>query len=75
VVEKYLCEADHAMVDCIQYMLAIYSFNVFKNIPRKIKIVTLMDGKNHTFSPTMDDVKYGYQYLKFMKKKRPFINC
>lgn len=74
VVEKYLWEADEAMVECFQYMLAIYSLKVFGKLPEKIKIVTLLDGKTHSFSPTMEDVKYGYKYLKTMKKKRPFIN-
>jgi hypothetical protein len=74
VVEKYLWEADQAMLECFQYMLAIYSLKVFGKLPEKVKIVTLLDGKTHSFSPTMEDVKYGYSYLKTMKKKRPFIN-
>lgn len=74
VVDKYLWEADQEIVECFQYMLAVYSLKVFGNLPGKLKIFTLLDGKTYTFAPTIQDVKYGFKYLKIIKKKRPFIN-
>lgn len=74
VVEKYLLETDQPMLEYFQIMLAVYSLKAFDKLPEKLKLISLLDGKEYVYTPTRDDVKLGNKYLKILYKKQPLIN-
>ncbi|SDJ06715.1 PD-(D/E)XK nuclease family protein [Alteribacillus bidgolensis] len=67
VVKKYLVEADEEMVKLFHYLTTIFSEKAFNRIPKRIEVITLMDGKKHVFFPTHEDVQKGINYLQLIK--------
>jgi hypothetical protein len=74
MVKKFLVEADEEMVQLYLHMLVVFSDKAFGRLPDKIEILTLLDGKKYSFSPTMNNVEQGIVYLNKMKNtlKQPF---
>ncbi|MBY0096110.1 PD-(D/E)XK nuclease family protein [Mesobacillus maritimus] len=66
-VKKFLVEADEEMVHLYLHMLVVFSDKAFKKLPEKIEIITLLDGKKHSFSPSKSNVDQGILYLNKMK--------
>ncbi|MEW9053256.1 MAG: hypothetical protein AB2392_19005 [Neobacillus sp.] len=68
IVKKYLVEANADMLQLYQLLIVVFSDQVFKQLPEKIEVVTLLDGKKHVFYPSEEKVKEGLQYLQVMKQ-------
>lgn len=66
-IKKFLVEADAEMLRLHFHLLVVFSYKVFEKLPEKIVIVTLLDGKEHVFSPKIEDVTSGIQYLQTIK--------
>lgn len=66
-VKKFLIDADEQMLQLYSHLLIVFSHKVFEQLPEKISIITLLDGKEHVFLPKKEDVPTGIQYLQTMK--------
>lgn len=69
-MKKYLLMADDHLITLFQLMMTVYSVKVYGKLPDKVQIVTLLEGKAYEYSPTMEDVMLGQQYVKDMKKTK-----
>jgi hypothetical protein len=67
VVKKYLVEANAEMLKLYFYLTIVFSEKVFQRIPKRIEVVTLLDGKKHLFYPTPENINEGISYLQLMK--------
>lgn len=67
MVKKFLIEADEEMVKLYLHLLVVFSVKAFGKLPEKLDIITLLNGKKYTFSPTMSHVEQGIVYLNKMK--------
>jgi hypothetical protein len=67
IVKKYLVEANADMLILYQLLITVFSDQVFKKLPEKIEVVTLLDGKKHVFYPAEEKVSEGLQYLQVIK--------
>ncbi|OLS40117.1 hypothetical protein BTR25_11370 [Bacillus sp. MRMR6] len=68
IVKKYLVEASAEMLHLYQLLIVVFSDQVFKKIPEKIEVVTLLDGKKHVFYPSEEKVSEGLYYLQVIKQ-------
>ncbi|MFD2804147.1 hypothetical protein ACFSYB_04440 [Litchfieldia salsa] len=66
-VKKYLLDADEEMIRLYNQLLVVFSKKAFGKIPESIEIITLVKGETYRYSPTVNDVEQGIQYLKYMK--------
>jgi hypothetical protein len=62
--------ADEHLIKHFQLMMTIYSVDAFGILPDKVIIITLFDGKENEYSPTIEDVLLGQQYMKNLKKTK-----
>ncbi|MCM3601264.1 hypothetical protein M3175_11025 [Robertmurraya korlensis] len=69
-MKKYLLLADEKLIKLFQLVMSVYSVHVYGNLPDKVQIVTLLDGKAYEYSPTMEDVMLGQQYVKDLKETK-----
>lgn len=67
VIKKYLVEATPEMLKLYYHLSIVFSEKVLNRRPKRMEIVTLMDGKKHTFTPSAEDIDEGLKYLQFMK--------
>lgn len=67
VIKKYLVESTPEMLTLYYHLSIVFSEKVLKRRPKRIEVVTLMDGKKHTFIPSPGDIDEGLKYLQFMK--------
>lgn len=67
MVKKFLVEADEEMVQLYHHLLVVFSEKAFGKLPEKIEIITLLDGINYSFTPTMSNVEQGIVFLNKMK--------
>ena len=67
IVKKYLVEAKPDMLMLYYYLTIVFSKKVFKKIPEKIEVITILDGKKHTYTPTPENMEEGINYLKLIK--------
>ena len=66
-INKFLIEADEEMLQLYYHLLVVFSDKVFKKLPEKISMMTLLDGKEHIFTPRLEDVSTSIQYLQTIK--------
>jgi hypothetical protein len=67
VVKKYLVEANEEMLKLYFLLTVVFSEKVFQKIPERIDVITLLDGKKHTFFPTEENIEEGISYLQLLK--------
>lgn len=67
VIKKYLVDAAPEMLSLYYYLSIVFSEKVLKRTPKRVEVVTLMDGKKHVFKPTPEDLQEGLNYLQVMK--------
>lgn len=66
-IKKFLVEADEEMIQLYNHLMVVFSKEAFGKLPERIEIITLLEGKKYTFSPTMNHVTQGIMYLNYMK--------
>lgn len=66
-IKKMLVEVDEELIQLYLHLMVVFSNKAFGKLPEKIEILTLLEGKKYTFSPTMNNVSQGIMYLKYMK--------
>ncbi len=66
-IKKFLVEANEDIIDLYHHLLVVFSHEAFGTLPEKIEILTLLEGKKYTFSPTIDHIAQGIMYLDYMK--------
>lgn len=67
VVKKYLVEAKEDMLKLYYYLTVVFSEKVFQKIPERIEVITLLDGKKHSFFPSAETIDEIASYLQVMK--------
>lgn len=67
IIKKYLVESTPEMLTLYYHLSIVFSEKVLKRRPKRMEVVTLMDGKKHIFIPTSEDIEEGLKYLQFMK--------
>lgn len=67
VIKKYLVEATPEMLKLYYHLSIVFSEKVLQLRPKRMEIITLMDGKKHIFTPTAEDIEEGLKYLQFIK--------
>jgi hypothetical protein len=67
VIKKYLIDATPEMLTLYYHLLIVFSEKVFKVTPKRIEVVTLLDGKKHEFIPIPEDLQEGLNFLQVMK--------
>ncbi|MGI8383965.1 hypothetical protein [Robertmurraya sp. P23] len=69
-MKKYLLLADDHLITLFQLMMTVYSVNVYGKLPDKVQIVTLLDGKEYEYSPTMEDITLSQQFVKDLNETK-----
>ncbi|KMY52460.1 hypothetical protein AC625_21365 [Peribacillus loiseleuriae] len=67
-IKKFLLEADAELIQLYNHLVVVVSNEAFGKLPERVEIITLLEGKSYTYSPTINSVAQGNQYLKNMKK-------
>lgn len=67
VIKKYLVDATPEMLTLYYHLSIVFSEKVLKRTPKRVEVVTLLDGKKHVFKPTPEDLQEGLNYLQVMK--------
>ncbi|WHX98409.1 hypothetical protein [Neobacillus sp. DY30] len=67
VIKKYLVDATPEMLMLYYHLSIVFSEKVLNRTPKRIEVVTLLDGKKHVFTPTAEDLQEGLNYLQVMK--------
>jgi hypothetical protein len=67
VIKKYLVDATPEMLTLYYHLSIVFSEKVFKRTPKRVEVITLLDGKKHVFTPTPEDLQEGLNYLQVMK--------
>jgi hypothetical protein len=67
VIKKYLVDATPEMLTLYYHLSIVFSEKILKRTPKKVEVVTLLDGKKHVFIPTPEDLHEGLNYLQVMK--------
>jgi len=67
VIKKYLVDATPEMLTLYYHLTIVFSEKVLNRTPKRVEVVTLLDGKKHVFIPTSGDLQKGLNYLKVMK--------
>lgn len=70
IMKKYLLMADDHLIKLYQLMMSVYSVNVYGKLPDKVIIVTLLDGKEYEYYPTIEDLTLGQQYVNDLKETK-----
>ena len=67
IIKKYLVDTDEEMNRLFNNMISVFCEKAFGQLPERIEIYSLMDGKKETFIPTKKDVFGGLEYLNMIK--------
>ncbi|WHZ00812.1 hypothetical protein QNH48_17355 [Neobacillus sp. YX16] len=67
VIKKYLVDASPEMLTLYYHLSIVFSEKVLKRTPKRVEVVTLLDGMKHVFTPTKEDLQEGLNYLQVMK--------
>lgn len=67
VIKKYLVDATPEMLMLYYHLSIVFSEKVFKRTPKRVEVITLLDGKKHVFTPTPEDLQEGLNNLQVMK--------
>lgn len=67
VIKKYLVDATPEMLTLYYHLTIVFCEKVLNRTPKKVEVVTLLDGKKHVFTPTPEDLQEGLNYLQVMK--------
>ena len=67
-IKKFLVEANEDIIDLYHHLLVVFSHEAFGTLPEKIEILTLLEGKKYTFSPTIDHIAQGIMHLELYEE-------
>jgi hypothetical protein len=67
VLKKYLVDGTPEMLTLYYHLSIVFSEKVLKRTPKRVEVVTLLDGRKHVFIPTSEDLQEGLNYLQMMK--------
>ncbi|MCZ0875276.1 hypothetical protein [Peribacillus sp. AS_2] len=67
IIKKYLVDIDEEMNLLFNNMISVFCEKTFGQLPERIEIYSLMEGKKETFIPTKKDVSGGLEYLNMIK--------
>jgi hypothetical protein len=67
VIKKYLVDGTPEMLALYYHLSIVFSEKVLKRTPKRVEVVTLLDGKRHVFIPTSEDLQEGLKFLQTMK--------
>ncbi len=85
ILKKYMVETNEELLHLFRTLTAVFSQKAFAALPERIEFISLLEGKRYKYTPTMDDVYAGIEYLNAMKdlvtepehfsKKGPTADC
>ncbi len=67
-IRKYLVEADEQLIMCYRSLLLVFLYTSLGKLPERVDIISLLDGRLDSFSPTMADFVEGVEAVKNMLK-------
>ncbi|PEO47066.1 hypothetical protein CN563_12530 [Bacillus sp. AFS026049] len=67
IIKKYLVDTDEEMNLLFNNMISVFCEKAFGQLPERIEIYSLMEGKKETLIPTKKDVSGGLEYLNMIK--------
>ncbi|MFD6211254.1 hypothetical protein [Peribacillus sp. NPDC060253] len=67
IIKKYLVDTHEDMNLLFNNMISVFCKKAFGQLPERIEIFSLMEGKIETYIPTMKDVSDGLEYLNIIK--------
>ncbi|WHY95156.1 hypothetical protein [Peribacillus simplex] len=67
IIKKYLVDTHEEMNLLFNNMISVFCEKAFGQLPERIEIFSLMEGKTETYIPTMNDVSDGLEYLNIIK--------
>lgn len=67
VIKKYLVDATPQMLSLYYHLSIVFSEKVLKRTPKRVEVITLLDGKKHVFVPSSKDLQEGLHYLQVIK--------
>ncbi|MFJ7364426.1 hypothetical protein ACIQWQ_09920 [Peribacillus frigoritolerans] len=67
IIKKYLVDTDEEMNLLFNNMISVFCEKAFGQLPERIEIFSLMEGKIETYIPTKKDVSEGLEYLNIIK--------
>ncbi|WP_340373234.1 hypothetical protein [Peribacillus sp. FSL E2-0218] len=67
IIKKYLVDTTEDMNILFIHMISVFCQKAFGQLPERIEIISLMDGKLKPYIPIMEDVSDGLEYLNIIK--------
>ncbi|WP_434168565.1 hypothetical protein [Peribacillus frigoritolerans] len=67
IIKKYVVDTHEEMNLLFTNMISVFCERAFGQLPARIEIFSLMEGKIETYIPTMNDVSDGLEYLNIIK--------
>ncbi|MBO0998523.1 hypothetical protein IOC57_12305 [Bacillus sp. SD075] len=67
IIKKYLVDTHEEMNLLFINMISVFCEKAFGQLPERIEIFSLMEGKVESYIPTMKDVSDGLEYLNIIK--------
>ena len=67
VIKKYLVDSNEEMRYLFKNLILVFCQKVFGQLPERIELISLMEGKTHSYRPDMNSVPDGLDYLNIIK--------
>ncbi|TXC85662.1 hypothetical protein FS935_20065 [Metabacillus litoralis] len=66
-IKKFLLEVNQELIELYSSLIAVFSYEAFGILPKKIEIITLLEGRRFTHIPKEEDIPKGVMYIDYLK--------